>query len=165
MRISDILAYLNHDLDDAIRSGVVHKAQVPEICKRIIGRTHQERATTMIRDLIFSSRAVDGQLNLAMSDDVFNAMTTLRAFLYENVYRSDRVHREFIKAKKILSELYAYLLKNEAVLETELTRMGIAGCLEIGEAREQVVCDFIASITDRHALALYEKIFFPTPTV
>ncbi len=165
VRIADIMAYLNHDLDDAIRSGVICEAQVPEVCKRIIGRTHQERATTMIRDLVFSSRAVGGQLNLAMSDDVFDAMTTLRAFLYENVYRSNRVHQEFIKAKKILSELYAYLLKDETVLATELDRMGIGGCLRNGETREQVVCDFIASMTDRHALGLYGKIFFPTPTV
>lgn len=165
VRIADIMAYLNHDLDDAIRSGVIRQRQVPDVCMRIIGQTHQERATTMIRDLVFSSRAADGQLHLAMSDEVFNAMTTLRAFLYEKVYRSDSVHREFIKAKKILSELYAYLLKDEEALEKELTRMGIAGCLKNGEAREQVVCDFIASMTDRHALNLYEKIFFPTPTV
>ena len=165
VRIADIMAYLNHDLDDAIRSGVIRKTQVPEVCTRVIGQTHQERATTMIRDLIFSSRATSGQLHLAMSDEVFGAMTTLRAFLYENVYRSNSVHREFIKAKKILSELYAYLLKDETVLEAELTRMGIAGCLKNGDAREQVVCDFIASMTDRHALSLYGKIFFPTPTV
>ena len=165
VRISDIMAYLNHDLDDAIRSGVIHETQVPGVCSRTIGRTHQERATTMIRDLVFSSRAVGGRLHLAMSDEVFDAMTTLRTFLYDNVYRSDKVHREFVKAKKILSELYDYLLRNEAVLETELTRMGIADCLKNGGAREQVVCDFIASMTDRHALSLYEKIFFPTPTV
>lgn len=165
VRVSDIMAYLNHDLDDAVRSGVVRENQVPEICVRVIGRTHQERATTMIRDLIFSSRPAGGELKLAMSDEVFGAMTTLRTFLYENVYRSVRVHREFIKAKKILSELYAYLLENEAVFEKELTRMGIAGCMDNGHPREQVVCDFIASITDRYALNLYEKIFFPSPTV
>jgi len=165
VRISDIMAYLNHDLDDAMRSGVVRADQVPEICVRIIGRTHQERATTMIRDLIFSSRPADGELKLAMSEEVFGAMTTLRTFLYENVYRSARVHREFIKAKKILSELYAYLMENEGVFEKELNRMGIAGCMDNGQPREQVVCDFIASITDRYALNLYEKIFFPSPTV
>jgi len=165
VRISDIMAYLNHDLDDAIRSGVIRENQVPAVCTRVIGRTHQERATTMIRDLIFSSRAVEGELRLDMSEEVFGAMTTLRAFLYENVYRSVQVHREFVKAKKILSELYAYLMDNERVLEKELTRMGIAGCLSNGSPREQVVCDFIASITDRHALGLYQKIFFPSPTV
>jgi dGTPase len=165
VRISDIMAYLNHDLDDAIRSGVIIPSQVPSVCTQVIGRTHQERATTMIRDLVFSSRPVEGELHLAMSDEVFGAMTTLRSFLYENVYRSPQVHREFVKAKKILAELYGYLLDNETVLETELTRMGIAGCLNNGDSREQVVCDFIASITDRHTLGLYEKIFFPSPTV
>ncbi|PID40305.1 MAG: deoxyguanosinetriphosphate triphosphohydrolase [Proteobacteria bacterium] len=165
VRIADIMAYLNHDLDDAIRSGVIREHQVPSVCNRIIGRTHQERATTMIRDLVFSSRASDGELKLAMSDEVFDAMTTLRAFLYENVYRSVQVHREFVKAKKILSELYAYLMENEGILEVELTRMGSAGCLNNGEPREQVVCDFVASITDRHALNLYKKLFFPSPTV
>lgn len=165
VRISDIMAYLNHDLDDAIRSGVIEESQVPAVCKRVIGSTHQERATTMIRDLVFSSRAADGELQLAMSDEVFDAMTTLRSFLYENVYRSVRVHREFVKAKKILSELYAYLMDNETVFKDELVRMGIAGCLDNGHPREQVVCDFIASITDRYALGLYEKIFFPSPTI
>jgi dGTPase len=165
VRVADIMAYLNHDLDDAIRSGVIRAEQVPKVCIRVIGRTHQERATTMIRDLVFSSRAVGGELQLAMSDDVFDAMTTLRTFMYENVYRSPQVHREFFKAKKILSELYTYLLENETALETELNRMGIDGCLRNGSPREQVVCDFIASITDRYTLRLYEKIFFPSPTV
>ena len=165
VRIADIMAYLNHDLDDAIRSGVIREDQVPETCTRLLGRTHQERATTMIRDLVFSSRAEGGELHLAMSDEVFDAMAALRAFLYENVYRSPQVHREFIKAKKILSELYDYLLENKPVLERELVRMGIDGCLENGERSERVVCDFIASMTDRHALRLYERIFFPSPTV
>ena len=101
-----------------------------------------------------------------MSDEVFDAMTTLRAFLYKNVYRSLKVHREFVKAKKILSELYDYLLNNEAALEAELSRMGLyPDALNNGQPREQVVCDFIASITDRYALGLYRKIFFPSPTV
>lgn len=165
VRIADIMAYLNHDLDDAIKSGVIRSDQVPAVCTRVIGRTHQERATTMIRDLIFSSRASGGELHLDMSAEVFDAMTTLRSFLYENVYRSPKVHREFIKAKKILSELYAFMLDSDDFFERELIRMGIAGCLENGYPREQVVCDFIASITDRYALNLYEKIFFPSPTV
>ena len=165
VRIADIMAYLNHDLDDAIRSGVIRESQVPAVCKRIIGRTHQERATTMIRDLVFSSRASDGELHLAMSDEIYDAMTTLRAFLYENVYRSAKVHQDFVKAKKILSELYTYLMENESFLTIELSRMDSAGCLDNGYPREQVVCDFIASITDRYALNLYKKLFFPTPTV
>ena len=64
-----------------------------------------------------------------------------------------------------MSELYTYLANNDDAFEKELTRMGIRGCLTNGESREQVVCDFIASITDRYALGLYEKLFFPSPTV
>ncbi len=165
VRIADIMAYLNHDLDDAIRSGVIRSDQVPEYCSKIMGRTHQQRATTMINDLVFSSREKQGELVLAMSDEVYEAMTRLRKFLYENVYRSSRVHTEFIKAKKILSELYAYYLDNKPMLIKELEKMSMAGCVNNGQPFEQLVCDFIASITDRHALELYKKIFFPIPTI
>jgi dGTPase len=106
VRISDIMAYLNHDLDDAIRSGVIRENEVPAVCTRIIGRTHQERATTMIRDLVFSSRADKWRVVPGHERRGFRCHDHLRAFLYENVYRSVKVHREFVKAKKILSELY-----------------------------------------------------------
>jgi len=99
------MAYLNHDLDDAIRSGVITFDQVPDSCVRNIGRTHSERATTMIRDLIFSSTEQDGELQLRMSDEVYFAMTTLRQFLYDNVYRSARVHNEFSSQRDLISFL------------------------------------------------------------
>ena len=108
VRIADIIAYLNHDLDDAIRSGVIHAGQIPDVCLQTLGSSHSERATVMIRDLIFSSKADHGKLYLTMSDEVVAAMSTLREFLYENVYRAPQVHNEFVKAKKILSELYTY---------------------------------------------------------
>ncbi|MCG6909657.1 MAG: deoxyguanosinetriphosphate triphosphohydrolase [Deltaproteobacteria bacterium] len=165
VRVADIMAYLNHDLDDAIRSGVVAAAQVPEACVRILGGTHWERAATMINDLVFSSRVEGNELVLGMSDEVFGAMTILRQFLYENVYRSPLVHNEFIKAKKILSELYAYFLDHDDMLESELAAMEMGGIYRNGGTRERVVCDFIASMTDRYAMALYERLFFPMPQV
>ncbi len=167
VRVADIMAYLNHDLDDAIRSGVVSAAQIPESCSKTLGHTHSERATTMIRDLVFSSRVTDGKLCLQMSDDIYSAMTKLREFLYDNVYRSPKVHNEFVKAKKILSELYIYLLKDEQLFKRELSNMEMASCFTetdcCEEAYERIVCDFIASMTDRYALDLYSKIFFPSP--
>lgn len=167
VRVADIMAYLNHDLDDAIRSGVVSAAQIPESCSKTLGLTHSERATTMIRDLVFSSRVIDGKLFLQMSDDIYSAMTKLREFLYDNVYRSPKVHNEFVKAKKILSELYIYLLKDTQLFNRELSNMEMASCFtetDHGEeAYERIVCDFIASMTDRYALDLYSKIFFPSP--
>jgi len=165
VRIADIMAYLNHDLDDAIRSGVITADQVPEVCATTLGATHWERATTMINDLVFSSRTENGELMLNMSDEVYGAMTALRKFLYDNVYRSPLVHNEFIKAKKILSELYSYFLDHEEMLEQELTGMEMGRIYRNGNPMERIVCDFIASMTDRYAMALYERLFFPSPQV
>jgi dGTPase len=165
VRISDIIAYLNHDLDDAIRSGVIREDQIPKFCIRVLGSSHSERATTMIRDLIYSSRVDGRELVFRMSKEVDSAMASLRQFLYENVYRSYHVHREFLKAKKILSELFNYFIENEHSLENELANLEMSGCNHNGQSKERTVCDLIATITDRHALTLYEKIFFPSPLV
>jgi dGTPase len=161
VRIADIMAYLNHDLDDAIRGGVIRRDQIPKECVRILGKKHSERANTMIKDLIFSSRSDGDMLELRISDDVFGAMTTLRHFLYENVYRSYSVHKEFVKAKKIICELYHHFLNDEEKLCKELTQLEIGRWENKGESVERAVCDVIASMTDRYALRLYSKLFFP----
>lgn len=164
VRFADIMAYLNHDLDDAIRSGVIHTEDVPGLCVEVLGSSHSERVRIMINDLVTSSRIEDGKMHLALSQSVSEAMASLRQFLYDNVYRSDQVHREFVKAKKILSELYYYLLENQEVFEKEMKKMEMGG-FPPGTTRERKVCDFVASITDRYALNLYEEIFFPSPLV
>jgi dGTPase len=163
VRIADIMAYLNHDLDDAVRSGVIRHDQIPDSCTRILGKSHSERAATMMRDLIFSSGVENGVLRLRLSDEVFGATTELRQFLFDNVYRSAQVHNEFVKAKKILSELYAYFINNQHRLETELTALKMSGCN--GVPTERLVCDLISSMTDRYAMSLYSRLFFPSPTV
>lgn len=161
VRIADIIAYLNHDLDDAIRGGVITRAQIPKECVKILGAKHSERANTMIKDLIYSSRPGENTLELCISDNVFEAMTKLRHFLYDNVYRSHSVHKEFVKAKKIICELYRYFLDDEEKLQQELDQMEIARLEERGESLERAVCDVVASMTDRYALRLYSKLFFP----
>jgi dGTPase len=165
VRIADIMAYLNHDLEDAIRSGVVTSAQVPRECSTVLGCSHSERATTMIRDLIDSSEIRDNQLCLQLSAEVHSAMNLLRQFLYDNVYRSPRVHKDFEKAKKILSELYAFFLNNEEMLQRKLAALQMAECNHHSQPRERIVCDFIASMTDRYAMNLYQSLFFPSPVV
>ena len=164
-RIADIMAYLNHDLEDAIRSGVIQSNQVPVACTKVLGHTHSERATTMIRDLISSTEVSDNKLCLQMSDEVNGAMSLLRKFLYDHVYRSPRVHRHFEKAKKILSELYTFFLDNEQMLLENLDELQMTGCKRNTQSRERIVCDLIASMTDRYAMNLYKKIFFPIPVV
>jgi len=165
VRIADIMAYLNHDLDDAIRSGVIRPSDVPESCTKILGNSHSERATTMIKDVIYASGSENGDFQLKISDDIFNAMTDLRKFLYDNVYRSQQVHKEFVKAKKILSELYAYFLNNQDVFLEKLVTMEMSECYQKRHSNERMVCDFIASMTDRFALNLYSELFMPTPLV
>lgn len=165
VRFADMMAYLNHDLDDAIRSRVVTAGDVPLACRRALGDTHSERATVMVRDLISASRNPDGTVELKMSAPVYDAMLELRRFLFDRVYRSERVHREFVKAKKILSDLYEYLMENEWVLNKELAAMAMEGCNHDRQPREQLVCDLIASMTDRYAMNLYQRIFFPVPPI
>ncbi len=165
VRFADIMAYLNHDLEDAIRSRVIHEDQVPKECIEIIGKNHPDRATSMMRDIIYSSKVTDGALVLNMSDYMYSAMSLLRQFLYDNVYRSDKVHKEFIKAKKILSELYHFFLENSSKLEQELINLEMEHLIHNGQPYQQVVCDFIASMTDRYAMNLYAKLFFPIPVV
>jgi len=165
VRFADIMAYLNHDLDDAIRSGVIRKNQVPDICVKVLGKTHPDRATNLMRDLIFTSREENGVLLLRMSDRVHQAMQVLREFLYEQVYRSPEVHNEFVKAKKILSELYQYFMANKDHLARELRHMEMAHLLANGQSYERAVCDLISSMTDRYAMSLYSRLFFPSPLV
>jgi len=163
VRIADFMAYLNHDLDDAVRSGVIREEQVPESCRRLLGKTHSERAATMIKDLISSSRAEDGVFLLRPGDDVRDAMLELRQFMFENVYRSARVQQDFEKSKKILSELYAHFLAHEKLLRQGLADLQMGGDNHRGETRERLACDFIASMTDRYAMNLYANLFFPSP--
>ena len=180
VRIADIMAYLNHDLDDAIRSGVITRNQIPELCVKHLGKSHSERADAMIRDVIRESGKPDGDIDLNMSSEIYDAMTLLRKFLYHNVYRSDKVHGEFVKAKKILTELYEFFLDdvNEERLIKELKSMDMGalfdrfmgnGLISQGASteftRERIVCDMIASLTDNRAMDLYRTIFFPKPMV
>ncbi|MCF8067179.1 MAG: deoxyguanosinetriphosphate triphosphohydrolase [Desulfobacterales bacterium] len=165
VRVADIMAYLNHDLDDAIRSRVITRSEVPESCTSVLGSNHSDRATTMIKDIIYSSEPDNNDFKLKMSDEIFNAMTDLRQFLYDKVYRSRQVHKEFIKAKKVLSELFEYFLNNQDVFKEKLVVMEMSECYRKRHSNERMVCDFIASMTDRFALNLYSEIFMPTPLV
>lgn len=157
VRIADIIAYICHDLDDALRGEIIRDVDIPKHCCKILGYTNSKRIDTMVKDIVYSTPS--DELRLKLSDDVLHAMVELREFLYDRVYNVDKVHDDFIRSKKVVSELYYRLLKDEVLFKTE-----------IGEShpdipRERMVCDFIAGMTDRYALSLYEKIFLPKPWV
>jgi len=163
VRIADIMAYLNHDLDDALRSKVIKKADVPDICIQKLGKTHSQRANIMIEQLVYNSDSKNDQFMLSMGKDTFHAMTILRKFLYDKVYRSPLVHNEFLKAKKVIIGLYYYFLNNPDTLQKELEKMEMAQWDSLKNPLKRSVCDMIASMTDRYALDLYSRLFFPSP--
>jgi dGTPase len=152
VRVSDVVAYLNHDLDDALRAKVIRKSDIPEEVLRVLGDRHSRRIDTMVKDLIAETLAVD-LAALGMTAAVTHAVETLRAFLYERVYEGEETKHEFRKAKKILSDLYQYYRENPDEVFHDIP----AG----GEPREQRVCDFIAGMTDRFALLTYQRLFIP----
>jgi dGTPase len=153
VRISDIIAYVNHDLDDAMRAGVIKRADIPKKIVRIFGDTHSQRIDTMVKDLIYQSLRTDLE-ELSMSNVVLSAIYILRDFLYENVYESDKIIREFRKAKRILSDLYNYYLEH-----IDEVMIDIPKDEKLNEHR--IVCDFVAGMTDRFALMTYERLFLP----
>lgn len=153
VRISDIIAYVNHDLDDALRGGVIVMADIPKKCLRILGDTHSARIDAMVKNLIFNT--LPDPSTIRMTDDVHEAIIILRDFLYDHVYDVSEVHDDFIRSKKIISELYDALIIDDVLFENEIGQRT--------QSREQDVCDFIAGMTDRYAIHLYEKIFLPKP--
>ena len=165
VRVADIIAYLNHDLDDALRGKVILSSDVPAICIKKLGETHAQRASIMIEQLVYNSGPDNGKFILDMGKDTFQAMIILRKFLYDKVYRSPAVHNEFMKAKKVIISLYNYFIKKPDHLQIELEKMEMAPWNASKNALKRSVCDLIASMTDRYALGLYTKIFLPKPLV
>ncbi len=165
VRIADIMAYLNHDLDDALRGKVITMDEVPDICLKKLGKSHSVRASTMIENLVSHSGPKNGRFVLELGQDVFSAMTLLRKCLYEKVYRSPRVHNEFFKAKKIIEGLYRHFIHHPDHLQLELEKMEMAPWEADKNSLKRSVCDVIASMTDRYALEIYSKLFLPNPLV
>jgi dGTPase len=156
VRIADIVAYINHDIDDAIRAGVIADSDIPRECLKKLGDTHSERINTMVNDIIRETlRSGDGRLSL--TEGVLSAMWDLREFLWNRVYENETVHSDFHKASKILKELYQYLIDRPDYF------LSLTEKESLYDSPERCVCDFLAGMTDRYAFNLYEKIFLPLP--
>lgn len=155
MKIADMVAYVNHDLDDAIRSGVLSAGDVPQECVSVLGDTASRRVNSMVTDIVESTLKGE-EARVRMSEEIFDALVLLREFLYENVYVSERLLEIHERSKKVVKELYGYFCENEKIfLQTPGTHR------RDGDTLERSVCDFIAGMTDLYALSLYEKIFLP----
>jgi len=154
VRVSDIIAYVNHDLDDAIRAGVLKKSNIPSAILKS-GETHAKRIDTMVKDVIYTSLSA-GLHEIKMSDEIKKITYSMRDFLYENIYESEITKKEFKKAKKILLDLYDYYMEHPEEVFKEIPKETIG-------SKEKIVCDFIAGMTDRFALMTYERLFLPQP--
>jgi len=153
VRISDIIAYVNHDLDDALRAGVIKEKDIPKNIIKTLGDTHAKRIDTMVRDVIYHSSRINLEAIL-MSNGILSSTSKLRDFLYERVYESNEIIREFRKAQKILRDLYAYYLEHMEEVFVDIPK-------EEKLNKHRMVCDFIAGMTDRFALMTYERLFLP----
>ena len=155
VRVSDTIAYLNHDLDDALRAKVIKKSDIDPDVLHTLGETHSKRIDTMVRDFISTSLAGDLD-SLGMSREISEAIETLRSFLYKHVYEGTKTKGEFRKAEKILRDIYDYYIDHPDDIKLQ-----DIPAVE-GENSHMRVCDFVAGMTDRFAIHTYENLFMPT---
>ena len=155
VRISDLVAYANHDLDDSIRAGIITYEDPPKECIDALGKSNSERINTMVTDIIGETLKNGGD-KICVSPEIEQAMVELRSYLFNTVYMNEKIKNNFLKAQKVIKELYTYFCENEEefwVLYKKSPREG--------ETLERAVCDFIAGMTDSYAIWIYEKIFLP----
>ena len=155
VRLSDKIAYINHDIDDAIRAKIFSETDIPKAFTEVLGDTTKSRLNTMIQDIIHNSI---GKNEICMSDEVHQAMMELRKFMFGSLYQNPLAKSEEAKADKLITELYGYYMDNIEALPDNYRRF----ITECGETPERVVCDYIAGMSDQYSVAKFEEIFVPT---
>jgi len=151
VKISDRIAYINHDIDDAIRAGKISYDELPRECVDLLGREHSRRINTMVRDTILNSM---GKPQVAMSSEVAKATHKLRDFLFDVVYMGAEAQQEESKARFIIEKIYRLVLDKPELLGREHGQ---------DLAKERVAADFVAGMTDRYAIRFFNSHFLPLP--
>ena len=152
VRQADRIAYVNHDIDDAIRAGVLHRDDLPKSVIKVLGATHSQRINTLVCDAINTSREAG---RFTLSPVVEKALADLRGFMFERVYRNPVAKGEESKARDMLKRLYEYYYNHpEAIPEDFQPQMSFEGM-------ERTVCDYIAGMTDNYAVDKYTELFIP----
>ena len=153
VRLSDKIAYINHDIDDAIRAKVMSEEDIPLEIRKVLGMTTKERLNTLIHNIIMNSM---GKNDIVMSEEIGGAMQDLRKFMFQKVYTNPAAKVEEAKAERLLCELYAHYMGHIEILPEQYQRMHSEG-----EKKERVVCDYISGMTDQYAVAKYREFFLP----
>jgi dGTPase len=146
--VCDAIAYINHDIDDAVRARVISLDQLPQDALNTLGGSPSERINSMVIGLIEASK--EGEVGIV--EEVREAINALRDFLYTELYPSESINVKIRKATKLLRELYGYLMEQPDDLVPEIVP---------GDPLDRRVVDFLAGMTDHYALRLYEDLFFP----
>ena len=152
VRRADRIAYLNHDLDDALRGGIIHLEDVPPDCLKVLGRTHGERINTMITDIVTASA---DQPHLIMSQPIQDAMDGLREFMFERVYRNPWRDPEETRCDYVLRHLFEYYCAHPGEMPEEFVMIGYQ------DGTERSVCDYLSCMTDRYATRMFTSLFAP----
>ncbi|WP_022778162.1 deoxyguanosinetriphosphate triphosphohydrolase [Butyrivibrio sp. AE3009] len=153
VRLSDKIAYMHHDMDDAIRGGILSEEDVPADLRRVIGESKREWLDTFIHDIISNSMEKD---NIQMSDEIYDAFHKLRKFMFERVYTNPIAKSQEGKVEDMIKTLYSYYLDHIDKIPEYLKKM-----MDEGESKERAVCDYVSSMTDRYAVAVFEEIYVP----
>jgi dGTPase len=156
MRVADLIAYVNHDIDDAVRAGVLKDAELPQDAVGVLGSTSSARIARMVKDVVTETQA-GGLREIRMSQGVLDATLEMRAFLFAAVYENEIATAEFKKASAILGGLWERVRERPAdLLDPRIIET---------EGLDVAAKDFLAGMTDRFAVALYERLFIPKPWV
>ena len=156
VKFADRIAYINHDIDDAIRAGIINEDEIPKKNLEALGETHGERINTMIVDIIENSRDKD---QIMMSKGIGKETEGLRNFMFDTVYLNKNAKTEEDKAEHVLKILYKYYLKNMDKLPSAHLKI----YEKIHANKEDIVCDYIAGMTDRYVVNIFTELFIPKP--
>jgi dGTPase len=156
MRVADLIAYVNHDIDDAVRANVIRPEELPRDAVAVLGDSSSARIATMVKDVVTETQR-DGLAEIRMSESVLAATLAMRSFLFSAVYENDTATAEFKKTNDILGGLWERVRERPAeLLDTRIIET---------DGIDVAVKDFLAGMTDRFAVALYERLFIPKPWV
>ncbi len=152
IKYADRIAYINHDIDDSIRAGILSADEIPKDITAVLGSSHSARINSLITDIVCESEGVP---EIRMSEEVGGAMMALRDFLFERVYMNPIAKSEDAKSMELLARLYDYFVKYPEKLP------GVYHANLATNPVERCVCDYVAGMTDRYAIDLYKELFIP----
>lgn len=154
VRLSDKIAYINHDIDDAIKAGIFSEELIPQEYRNVLGNSKRQRINTIIHDIVNNSMDKN---DIIMSDDIGKAMQELRSFMFRSVYESPEIMGQDYKGQNMLKALYKYYMEH-----IEEIPDGYKYFIdEMNEEPERVVCDYIAGMSDQDAVIKFEELFIP----